>query len=374
MDLVDFVNERCSSDSGEEISRSEAFPDVAEELGSAAASALIASVFWQIFQRSDTYLDVLNRAGASPIAGTSAEAYVVARQRERFDLVVLDPGLVQSEARATRIELGRNDDRVIADAQRRWREEVFGDRWGGAQFSPRRLGQSFNRRILRALIGLPPYFVQELMSRVPFELLLAPAPPTYRTGIPNPALPMSVGGAGPDGTVGIFALNSEGVPGLTVSRHPFVSAGIDPRMGVPVVVNGHSYGRIRTSDATSDSCFVEWIEPGFGSSQNTTGPLRGASPRSAQRATFRRFDNTEVETVITGWCPDIPFTQPWVQLRVLTKACTKRGDSGAALVDDDGHIVGFAMYRTGVDAPIEYSAWVWADSVYLAHQLIAEGD
>jgi hypothetical protein len=49
--------------------------------------------------------------------------------------------------------------------------------------------------------------------------------------------------------------------------------------------------------------------------------------------------------------------------RVYTTPETVPGDSGAALVDSADHIVGFATGRSIFGAPIEYSAWVWADHV-----------
>jgi len=43
---------------------------------------------------------------------------------------------------------------------------------------------------------------------------------------------------------------------------------------------------------------------------------------------------------------------------------TSQGDSGAALVDLNGYILGFAYSRSAPNAPFAYSSWIWADAVY----------
>jgi len=57
--------------------------------------------------------------------------------------------------------------------------------------------------------------------------------------------------------------------------------------------------------------------------------------------------------------------------RVYTEADTAKGDSGAALIDEDDHIVGFAYGRSPIDSPAQYSSWVWAEQVYMAHDLFS---
>jgi len=55
--------------------------------------------------------------------------------------------------------------------------------------------------------------------------------------------------------------------------------------------------------------------------------------------------------------------------KVYTSADTAPGDSGAALINADDHIVGFAYRRSRYDAATQYSSWVWAEQVYMAHRL-----
>ena len=62
--------------------------------------------------------------------------------------------------------------------------------------------------------------------------------------------------------------------------------------------------------------------------------------------------------------------QPEEMCRVYTEPDTAHGDSGAALIDEDGYIVGFAhsLSRYG---PPKFSTWVWAEQVYMAHKLLS---
>lgn len=48
---------------------------------------------------------------------------------------------------------------------------------------------------------------------------------------------------------------------------------------------------------------------------------------------------------------------------------TARGDSGAALVDGSGHILGFAYSRSDASSPASYSTWIWAAAVLKKHEL-----
>jgi S1-C subfamily serine protease len=86
--------------------------------------------------------------------------------------------------------------------------------------------------------------------------------------------------------------------------------------------------------------------------------------------TFHGITSGFKQTIITGWSPDIPFVLPYSQLKVLTAPETNPGDSGAALIDRDGKVTGFSFFRTAINQQPEYSSWIWADSVYKAHNLL----
>jgi hypothetical protein len=78
-----------------------------------------------------------------------------------------------------------------------------------------------------------------------------------------------------------------------------------------------------------------------------------------------------MSATIEGWSPDIPFVQPYNQLKVFTDDKTAQGDSGAALLDGANYILGFAFYRTGINATPAQSAWIWAESVFTSLNLVA---
>ena len=57
------------------------------------------------------------------------------------------------------------------------------------------------------------------------------------------------------------------------------------------------------------------------------------------------------------------------QQKVITNPSSQPGDSGAALIDSNKNVIGFATYRTGVNAVIPFSVWVWAEEIYYHHKL-----
>jgi hypothetical protein len=74
-------------------------------------------------------------------------------------------------------------------------------------------------------------------------------------------------------------------------------------------------------------------------------------------------------TMITSYDMSVISPTPHSGGRVYTDPDTIRGDSGAALIDEDDHIVGFAVARTAFGARPEFSTWSWAEQVVIAHGL-----
>jgi hypothetical protein len=70
------------------------------------------------------------------------------------------------------------------------------------------------------------------------------------------------------------------------------------------------------------------------------------------------------------WDPSIVDPSADELVRIYTEADTRVADSGAALIDENDFIVGFARRVTGYNAPIQYSLWTYALMVYLAHHLL----
>jgi hypothetical protein len=73
--------------------------------------------------------------------------------------------------------------------------------------------------------------------------------------------------------------------------------------------------------------------------------------------------------MITSYDTAIVDPQADEMCRVYTEADTARGDSGAALIDENDFILGFAWRLSRYNSPVQYSSWVWAEQVYMAHDL-----
>jgi hypothetical protein len=104
------------------------------------------------------------------------------------------------------------------------------------------------------------------------------------------------------------------------------------------------------------------------------GPLSGMSPRVMEVVEFDGIRSGKTTTTVTGWDPTILTVESYIQNKIVTEPVTMPGDSGAALIDGDGHVLGFAFYTTGMNARPQHSAWIWAESVYRAHGLRAPRD
>ena len=96
------------------------------------------------------------------------------------------------------------------------------------------------------------------------------------------------------------------------------------------------------------------------------------APRAFSEAFFSGAASGFKPTTIHTHDPGIVDPQPDLLCRVYTNPDTAEGDSGAALIDKDDYIVGFAMGISGYNSPWKYSYWVWAQQVYMAHRLSAD--
>jgi len=205
----------------------------------------------------------------------------------------------------------------------------------------------------------------EASNAQPYGVIVAKRPELTFTRTPSPPWSVSpVGvssGASSLSTAGIVAKNALGKVGVTAALHGVGSA--------TQAIVGFMPGFVVGRDAISDSCFIELQNPPIPPSGGLRGPLSGVTPRVLENVRFEGVASSAVTTVVTGWSPDLPYALPYSQLKVLTKADTNPGDSGAALIDSSDNIIGFSFYRTGFGAAIEYSTWIWAESVFQAHGL-----
>jgi len=202
---------------------------------------------------------------------------------------------------------------------------------------------------------------------VPAFVLAGKLPDLELTSVPSPALSVSTSPAS-IGTAGVATTNKAGLFGVTAPYHAFVTGTSSPATGAAVTV-GPSTGTIESVDQVSDSCFISIGSTSGIPLRPFKGRLDSVTPRMNQPAEFEGVTSGKTSTTILGWSPDLPFVQPFSQLKVYTAPDTNRGDSGAALIDSDDFLIGFAFYRTTLTGALQYSAWVWAESVYQAHSL-----
>jgi hypothetical protein len=312
-------------------------------LSETVTSPLIATTFWQAFIDSPAFAKSLWKAGASNTAVFQGERFIVTHGSgwPRQDLIIFDPSHTASEPIVASIEPLR--DELINGWER------FRHRTG-------LLDPQFRMRELAAIeASLEQPFGVVVTARPPVEFTRSPSPPWSVTPVGTQA------GIGGVSTAGVVAKNNRNQTGVTAALHALGSA-------KQASVAGQAYNVV-SEDVVSDSCFIDIPGCALPPTSGLAGPLQGVTPRVLDRVTFEGVTSTRVITIVTGWSPDLPFVLPYSQLKVLTKADTNPGDSGAALIDGSDHIIGFAFYRTGFGAPIEYAAWIWADSVFQAHQL-----
>lgn len=341
----------------------------------ARTEPLIASFFWQILRSSSAYARVLQLTHASPIAIQQAETIIVAHGRDdkcRYDLVVLDPAYPKSEP--TAVNLRPLDASVLLEGMERWRRETLA-KLHSALESSKRFSDDLQRSI-HMVSNLESSFPMEAMNATNFGIIVACQPILELSAVPSPKWEVvpTFGGV-PVSTAGVVVKDMSGRVGVTVALHSLTAT-------IPAVIPGTTTieinvgssrvtGRVQSIDSITDSAFVEISPPyPFPMKPGSKGPLRGVTPRVNEPVTFEGMSSGPSKATVVGMSPDLPLVLPYSQLKVFTTPVTSPGDSGAALLDGDDRILGFSFYRTGIGQQIEFSAWIWADSVYAAHNLI----
>lgn len=317
------------------------------------ARSLIATLFWQAFLYSEAYDRNLQFIGASAKAKGSQTIIVPRPALQRFDLLVLDPGM------------------------RPWDKPKFlsldinlfpsGDSTIGARNAATRL-------------GVPPAvgtdfatIVREVWSGAldTFGLLIAGSQGNEPLNVPGRAI--SVKGLAPQtmsggvvlnrekiSTVGAFVecRSSNGIFGVTAALH---ALGVSQRPAVDTQT-----GTLIRSDKVTDSAFIELSSPIQAPVMPVKAVMSGITPRANQLAAFNGATSKRCQTIITGWNPEVPNASPRGQALIYTRRDAQPGDSGAALVTDDDYLVGFGFERSLPSDPIQRCSWVWASSVLRA--------
>lgn len=166
-------------------------------------------------------------------------------------------------------------------------------------------------------------------------------------------------------TAGCRVRHADGRIGVTSAHHFFVPASGE-RIAVTV---GSLHGVVVEQDLMSDSVFIE-VAAGvpLSTMRGAKGWLQGIAPRLNDEAEFDgATTGRTVKTAVSALDPGVTTYSQFRQARVYTPPVTNPGDSGAALVETSSdQIVGFAHERTESGALVEWSSWIWADSVFQA--------
>jgi predicted outer membrane repeat protein len=317
-----------------------------DALGDDEAARLIGTMFWRAFVESHQLDDLLREAGASDAARAHPEVLVVPHAGgSRFDLVVLDAQFSGEEPSPVTVT---PDSGALVGA---WSRASARTRLAGAALLKEQgFARSALAKVLEEVAGLPTFGI--VVVRKPELVLTSSLSPPWGVASEEEE---------PSSTAGVVVVDSKGRTGVTVADHAV-------RGREKVMIDGR-LGTIVSSDPISDSAFVEVELAGLDLARGQKGPLSGVSPRQMEVAEFDGVRSGKTSTRVTGWDPTILTTESFIQTKIVTEPVTLPGDSGAALVDGDGHILGFAFYTTGLNQQPAHSGWIWAESVYRAHGL-----
>jgi Bacterial Ig domain len=318
-----------------------------EQVGDDDLSApLISTLFWRSIIGTNRFRQALEQLGASRGSLERPEVLIVPHAAgTRYDLVLLDPDFSLSEPSSAEIEA------PAEELSKAWKEALFGAGLGrGARVPGTKVP-------MRSLTGV----LKEISGFAKFGLVVAPKPELILTHCPSPAWSVGAEDEEPTSSVGASVKDGNGRTGVTVAEHAV-------RGHEKVMVNGR-LGTVISSDPISDSAFVEVDVDTTDTVRGSKGPLSGLSPRQMEVVEFDGLRSGKTTTRIVGWDPTILTMESYIQNKVVTEPVTMPGDSGAALIDGEGHILGFAFYTTGLNSQPAHSGWIWAESVYRAHGL-----
>ncbi len=344
---------------------------IARTIGDAGrAEQVLASVFWWCYVRTGPFEDLIRRSipgafmdrdtrSANPIRGRDVQLMVVAHDvATRYDLLVLGPAGTPSAAFS------------VSDLE----QNLLRGSGSEIRSIARRNDELLQRRL--ALAGVNVHItaiadaVFEMSVRWPFGIVVGAQPEAILTSAmtvksfiaPSPALSVTVPRE-PEmlATAGLIGGDHEGRVLVLTARH----AVADPDQ----VRVAHWDARVRSSDEVTDSCVLEvscaageWRGAGLAG-------LRKIAPVQHHEATFDGAASQHRETMIRSYDLSILDPDQYLASKVYTDPDTVPGDSGAALIDSDDCVVGFAVSRTAFGAPLEFSSWVWACQVLARHGL-----
>lgn len=339
--------------------------------------SVLASLFWWCYVRTGTFQDDL-RDYAPPLRD---EARTTPSPRRE---------IIVSHARGSRHDL------LILTADTREPFTIYHLSGAGiapfvsqAYVSPPGLAEvaleqapRLHGRLTRAGVNVDvrtvPLAITEVAGAGTFGIVVAPEPQEVPTGItqsadpprptvrpfvaPAPALPVRrPGEPDPVATAGIIGMGHNGRVLAITARHAVTDE--------PQFLVAESAARIAHEDVLTDTCLLALSCPaGTWPGTGRAGPLK-ITPAEHRPATFHGATSGHKRTMIRGYDISVLDPSPYLSSKIYTDPDTMPGDSGAALIDSDDHIAGFAASRSSYGSPFSFAAWSWADQVLARHEL-----
>jgi hypothetical protein len=247
----------------------------------------------------------------------------------------------------------------------------------------RKIPEDFDH-IFRIFDGVDPDFVYGILQKISMNIVFNRAPKEELTTalLKSDSFHKVINGNGEYSTAGIYGIceiddngKRKDIFGVTICRHALLekakgSLGKINMLKHNVEVNGIP-GRVISEDIVSDSCFVSLDPTQVSRTVPCLGPLRILPDPNKELYFEGASSGGKKKTKINplAWDNNILTPNALVQRRISTPPVTDPGDSGAALFNDEGNVIGFAFARTGFNESPEYSSWIWADSVFQIHNL-----
>jgi hypothetical protein len=193
------------------------------------------------------------------------------------------------------------------------------------------------------------------------NVVVAPKPKMIPLCVPTP--PFDIEAGAKRSTSGVLVQDSNGHRGITACFH-----GAGP-IGTEVLV-GSLRCKVTAADQVQDACFIPLGDGvNFPEMLGSKGVLTRRPPWQTERARFYGGSSGDKWCRITGIDVGLPGVRPGRQLCVQTTPDTDEGDSGAALINENDEVMGFAFQRTAWGEPLQFTDWIWAASALQALNL-----
>ncbi|WP_261557545.1 serine protease [Frankia tisae] len=299
-----------------------------------------------------------------PLPGAHARQAVVAHDSagngfpRRYDLLILDPGH-RGEPVVWSTSIGR-----ILDRLGRPLPHTAGALWvhpGTPVYSSQAV-RTAARALTDAGYPVEPDLLWETVLEffsVEVAVVIVRQPEVVLTGAPLSALGVDDLAGKLKGTVGVIAATSAGKIVATTAYHVVR----DEPAGC--LMHGE-YSAVTAWDEATDSCVIPVPD---GVRLLPTHGHRGPRQLSPAQHTGHRFDGAQSgrqEARVTGVDPGIYAGIGWRMHWVYTDNVIAPGDSGAALIDVEDYVVGFAHGHSPYGAALSCAVWVWAAQVFTA--------